>query len=234
MNSIAIVNAIFIKEIKDILKNIQVLFLFFIFPAIGAAMAAAMSGSAAETAFFLAIFASIHCIFTPIMTTSSIIAEEKEKNTLRVLIMSNVKPYHYLLSIGGFVFISTMVTGASFLLIGECSSNEIIPFLLTMAASTLISVVLGMAIGVNSKNMMSANGLAVPAGLIFGFLPMLASFNESIERIGKYTYGVQINKALSALSDFEWSSEFFLIVGGNFLVFLVFFIVLFKKKSLDE
>lgn len=57
-----------------------------------------------ELASVLPTFITMHIVMIPIINMANIIAEEKEKNTLRVLIMSNVKPMEYLIGIGLSVF----------------------------------------------------------------------------------------------------------------------------------
>ena len=127
------VSAIFCKQVKDVLKNTEVLILFIIYPVVAFVMTSAMSSTIGQELLFVSIFGVMHCVFAPIVTTATIISEEKEKNTLRTLIMSSVSPVEYLLSIGSFVLICTLVSGSSFILIGGYSGIDAVKLLAFMS-----------------------------------------------------------------------------------------------------
>jgi len=235
MNRVRIILGIFEKQIKDLLKNLQVLILFFVYPVVALIMTSAMSGQLdfGPATFFVSIFATMHSIFSPIVATISIISEEKEKNTLRALIMSNVKPLDYLISIGGFVFITTMLSGLIFLFAGDFTSEAILKLLLSMSIGTICSIILGLSIGAFSKNMAAANAIAVPVGMVFAFLPMLATFNKKIADVSRFTYGYQISKLISSdslkLAFADW-----MVILANLIVFIIMFIIVFKRNKLEN
>lgn len=231
MANVQVISGIFMKQVKDVLKNTQVLVLFFVFPLIALVMTNAISGQMEEQLLFLSIFGTMHTVFTPIVTTAAIIAEEKEKNTLRVLIMANVRPIQYLISIGSFVLLCSLLTGSSFIFIGQYGLEDAIKLLGCMAIGSILSVIVGMIIGAYAKSMTAANGIAVPVGMLFGFLPMLAAFNSTLEGISRFTYGQQISYLIQAPN--KVSVEGSLIIAGNFIVFLALFIVVFRKNRLD-
>ena len=51
--------------------------------------------------FFVNMFAVMYIGMAPLVAMSAIISEEKEKNTLRVLMMADVTPGQYLAGTGG-------------------------------------------------------------------------------------------------------------------------------------
>lgn len=225
------ITALFQKQLKDMLKNMPILVLFVIYPIVATVMTNAMSDQPEAVTMFLSVFATMHCVFTPIVATSSIIAEEKEKNTLRVLIMSNVTIQEYLLSIGGFVLIATLFTGCSFLFIHPQTLPASLLFLASVAIGGLISLALGMFIGLLSKNAAAANGLAVPFGMIFAFLPMLANFNKGIEAVSRFTYGQQISYLIAGKS---FTTFGIVILFINFIVLITVSTRLYKKSIADN
>jgi len=225
------VEAVFIKQVKDVRKDIQVLTLFFVYPLIAFIMCGSILIEGAESSFFITIFSTMHSIFTPIVVTAAIIAEEKEKNTLRVLMLSGVRPMEYLLSIGGFVLIGTLITSSLFVGIGNYSPSEAGRFLGAMAVGSTISIIMGMTIGAYAPNMMAANGLAVPIAMCFAFLPMLASFNEKVEQVARFTYSQQISQIIEHNSIKSFMSIGIILV--NSILIFVAFIVIFKRNRLD-
>lgn len=225
------IQALFIKQTKDILKNTPVLVLFLVYPVIAFIMTNAMKDQVGSGSFFLSIFATMHCAFSPIVATTSILSEEKENNTLRVLIMSNVTLREYFVSIGGFILITTLVSGSTFLLIADKSPYDCLIFLAAMGIGSILSIILGTCIGLYAKNASAANGLAVPCGMFFAFLPMLAYFNKGIGSISKFTYGQQIS---NLFDKGEISIFGILVICCNAVVLGVLASILYKKSLAEE
>ncbi len=222
--------ALLIKQIKDTLKNTPILVLFFVYPIIAFMMTSAMKNQPGVESF-ITIFATMHCVFTPVITMSSILSEEKENNTLRVLIMSNVTLKEYFISIGGFVLITTLITGSSFLFIANKTPLGSLTFLLSLLLGSMISIILGICIGLYAKNASAANGLAVPLGMVFAFLPMLAGFNKGVETFSRFTYGQQIAYLMNkgSLSGFG-----IIIICINVIVLAAAATVLFRRSLREE
>ncbi len=225
------ITALFQKQLKDSIRNMPVLVLFIVYPVIALVMTQAMKNQVGMGAFFVSIFATMHCVFTPIVTTSSIIAEEKEQNTLRVLFMSNVTLKEYLLSIGGFVLISNLITSCFFLLLTEFTPKQALLFLLAIGIGSFISIILGACLALFSKNASAANGLSVPFGMVFAFLPMLANFNSGIEAVSKFTFSQQISYLLAGK---ELTGFGLIVLGVNFIILCIVATVLYSKSISDD
>lgn len=224
------ITALFYKQTKDCFKNLPVLVLFFIYPIVALILIQAMKDQAGTGDLFISMFATMHCVFTPIVAASSFIGEEREKNTLRVLIMSNVRLNEYLLSVGGFVLIANLLTGLSFILFGNLAFDNIPAFILSLGTGSLISIILGCCIGLFSKNAAAANGIAVPIGIFFAFLPMLAKFNDGIKAIAKFTYGHHLSNLMVG----EDITILGIVVIAANLALLILISTLLYKKSLSE
>lgn len=190
------VRAVFVKQVWDTLKNLQVLVLFLVYPVVTFVMIQAMGAQGGDRYFFLSIFAVMHCVFTPMVSTAAVISEEKEKNTLRILVLSGVRPLEYLFSIGLFIWIAAQVTGLSFIAMGNCSFRQGALLFNLFTAGCLPSILLGLCIGLQARNMAGANAVAVPVGMVFAFLPMLAFFNKTIEKAARFIYSYQIGEAI--------------------------------------
>jgi ABC-2 type transport system permease protein len=90
------VKAIFKKQLKDTLKNKRVLIQFVIFPIFTFLIINSIPAEGNSNENIASLMAVIFTGMIPVSAMASIIAEEKEKNILRVLMMSNVKPLEYL------------------------------------------------------------------------------------------------------------------------------------------
>lgn len=94
------IRAIFIKQIIDTMKNKTIFIQFLLFPIMAIIMENIVKLEDMPEHFFVKLFFVIFIGMAPLTCISAIISEEKEKNTLRVLMMCNVKPWQYLISVG--------------------------------------------------------------------------------------------------------------------------------------
>lgn len=221
--------AIFKKQLKDTVKNKAVLIQFIMFPVMTLIMNNAIQITGMPDNFFVLLFAAMYIGMAPLTAISAIIAEEKEQNTLRVLLMSNVKPAAYLLGTGSYVWICCLLGSAVICFAGSYTPKERIFFMLTMSVGIFASLLLGAAIGTYSKTQMMATSLMVPVMIFFSFLPMLSLFNDTIAKVAKFTYSEQIRLALSEIGDPHISGESVCIVAANMLLFAGLFLTAYKK-----
>lgn len=223
---------IFKKQIKDTLKNKTIFIQFVMFPIMTLIMNNAIQLDNMPENFFVLLFAAMYIGMAPLTSISAIISEEKEKNTLRVLLMSNVRPHEYLLGVGSYVWLFCMLGSAVICISGKYSLKESAYFMLAMAIGIIASLLLGAAIGTYSRTQMMATSLSVPIMLLFSFLPMLSLFNDSIAKVAKYTYSEQIRLALAEISDPSFSGESACILAVNVLLFTGLFVAAYKKSEL--
>ena len=92
------------KQIRDTLRNKAVFIQFVMFPALAAFMTKSIQIEGMPANFFVKLFAAMYVGMAPFTSISAIISEEKEKNTLRVLLMADVTPWQYLAGVGSYVF----------------------------------------------------------------------------------------------------------------------------------
>ena len=219
------------KQLKDTLKNKTVLIQFIMFPLMTLIMENAISLPDMPELFFTKLFSVMYMGMAPLTSAAAIISEEKEKNTLRVLMMANVKPWEYLLGVGTYVWILCMA-GAGIMATGLPASD--IPFYLgVMAAGFVISIALGACIGIFSSNQMTATSLFVPVMLVFSFSPMLAMFNDKIEKVARIFYTQQLRVLMNQMSFEGIKPESILILTVNAVLAIALFFVAFKRKGLE-
>lgn len=225
--------AVFSKQLKETLKNKSILIQFLMFPVMVLIMENAIVLEGMPEHFFVKLFAVMFVGMAPLTCMSSILSEEKEKNTLRALMMSNVHPFEYLIGIGLYVWIMCMVGAAVFAVTGGYESKDFLMFMVIMAAGILLSELTGAVIGVFSKDQMAATSVTVPVMMVFSFLPMLSMFNESIEKIAKVTYSQQLSILINGLGTAEVKPESILVIAANFIISALLFALVFKKKGLE-
>lgn len=228
------VGAILWKQCKDTLKNKTILIQFLMFPFMSVIMESAIEIPGMPEHFFANLFAVMYVGMAPLTCVAAIISEEKEKNTLRVLKMCNVKSIEYLLGnavyIIGMCMLGSLVIG----LAGGYLNTGLLRFILIMLLGHCVSVLLGAAIGVVSKNQMMATSLTVPVMMILSFLPMLSMFNETIGRVAKYVFSQQLYLMLNNMNDIYLRLENIVIMGGNIVLVLTAFLWAYKKAFVNK
>ena len=224
--------AVFLKQINETFKNKTILIQFVLFPAFALIMENAIKLQDMPEHFFVKLFSVMFVGMAPLTCMSSILSEEKEKNTLRALLMSNVKPVQYLLGVGSYLWLMCMAGSVVFALCGQYRGKELVAFLLIMAAGILLSILVGAAIGVFSRNQMTATSITIPVMMVFSFLPMIATFNEKIAKFAKITYSQQISMLINNINDVPIEMENVVILLANMLVAIVLFLLAFYRKGL--
>ena len=225
------ISTVFLKQIRETLKNKPILIQFLMFPVLAVIMETAVKIEDMPEHFFAKLFAVMFVGMAPLTCMSSVISEEKEKNTLRVLMMSNVKPVQYLLGIGSYIWIMCMAGAAVFAVLCEFESTEIMKFMLIMAVGIIISILVGAVIGIAAENQMTSTSVTLPVMMILSFLPMLSMFNETIEKIARVTYTQQISRIVN--NNFEGMGEGVIVIAINFVLAVALFFLAYRKKGME-
>ncbi len=224
--------AVFKKQLADTLKNSTVLIQFVMFPVLIVLMNHAVHIEGMPDNFFVCLFSTMYIGMAPLTSMAAIVSEEKEKNTLKVLMMSNVKPAEYLLGVGGYIWFICMIGSAVFCLEGKYMKKEAILFMGIMAIGIFISLLIGAAIGTLSSNQMMATSITVPVMMIFSFLPMLSMFNEKIETIAKFIYSQQISILISQIKHWQLDIASILVIISNIVIAALLFTFSYRKCGL--
>lgn len=183
--------------------------------------------------FFVNLFAVMYIGMAPLTSIASIISEEKEKNTLRVLIMSNVKPHEYLLGTGSYVWSACMLGSIVICTAGRYNLQSGIAFMSIMAIGILTSLLIGAIIGIWSTTQMMATSITVPVMMVFSFVPMLSLFNSTIKKIAGMLYSEQISRMLNQINSLRFHAENIGAIVMNMLIAAILFIIIFKKCRLS-
>lgn len=218
------------KQLKDTLKNKTVLIQFVMFPAMTLIMENAVRLENMPDHFFTKLFSVMYIGMAPLTSAAAIISEEKEKNTLRVLMMANVKPWEYLAGISVYVWSLCMI-GALVMSSGLPASD--IPFyLMIMGLGFLISILIGSCVGIFARNQMVSTSLVMPVMMILSFAPMLAMFNDKIEKVARLFFTQQIRVIFDTMSFGDAGKTGIAIIAVNACAALGLFCISFRKNSL--
>ncbi|MBR5419696.1 MAG: ABC transporter permease [Lachnospiraceae bacterium] len=219
------------KQIRDTFKNLTILIQFVLFPLMSIIMEKMIKLDNMPEHFFTKLFAVMYIGMAPLMAAASIIAEEKEKNTLRVLRMADIKPWQYLAGTGIYVWTICMVGAA--VMSTELDASERLFFTGVMGVGFLLSVVAGACIGIFAKNQMKATSLVMPCMMVLSFVPMFSQFNGKVKDAAVILYTQQLRNIFDEMSLKAFSGTDAVILGANALLCILLFVLAFRKKGLE-
>lgn len=165
------IQAIFMKDYKEFSRNYAVSVMVFL-PLI-LAFAYNKIGTSSIDAYFL----PINLVFAVVTAyvQCCLIAEEKEKNTLRNLMLSPASLADILIGKSLFVFIVTVVVvSLAIFLVGYEPANLLI-LAIALLLSTVFYIALGTLCGLFAKTIMEASIIMMPVMFIFSFGPFALS-----------------------------------------------------------
>ncbi len=224
---------IYRKQLKDTKKNVALWIQFVMFPVMAAIMENSIRVEGMPEHFFVGMFTVMHVGMAPLTVSAAIISEEKEKNTLRMLLFANVKPLEYLCGTGGFVFTACMAGGVAFGFLGGYTGEKLLLFCLIMAAGILASMLFGAAIGVWSRTQIAATAVMTPVMMVFAFLPMLAMFNQTIEKIADIVYSQHIQLLMNSLNaGTPAEAKNVIAIAANVMIAAVLFGIAYRRRGL--
>ena len=166
---------------------------------------------------------------------SSILAEEKEKNNLKTLLLSGVNTSEYLLS----TLAAPAVLSAIYLIIAplilDVPIDHLPNYCIIGSATALAIVLLYLLLGLLVKSQVMAQVVTVPTMLITAFLPMLSSMDKTVAKVTDYSFMGLFTKFFTKWEDFSWHSA--ILQTSSLIVWILVLLVLIvlaarqQKKS---
>lgn len=133
-----------------------------------------------------------------------LLAEEKEKKTLRVLMTSSVNGLEFFLGSILPVFIVTVILNYILMPISGfiITGSNLVLFTIVSVISSLISCIIGMILGIFAKNQVSAGTLMTPVLMIFIFIPIFSEIIKSLADISKFMFtGILMEMTMNMASN---------------------------------
>lgn len=180
----------------------------------------------------------MNCAMCSVIIPSTSIAEEKEKFTLRTLMLSNVNSMEFLTSKILLGFLVTMVGNILVFLLSGSPMSGFVVFLIASILGSLSLNLISAILGVLSRDQASASVLQIPVMLIILIPTMLGNMNAVLHAIGKFT-------PIQAMMDIYYHGVEGLFFTSNVLInfiILLIWIVLsvalftwaYKKRGMDN
>ncbi len=233
------VKAIYQKEMVDMIKNVNALIMFalpLVFAVLYSKVMPIQEALGADWLLMLTV--ALNLCMAPLSLLPMIIAEEKEKNTLRTLMLSNVSAMEF---IGGKVLAvytaTELINLLLFILIGVAWSQLSI-FLLVTSLGSICLLVIGAVFGLLARDQMSTGLYSVTGMLLFLLPTVFSSFNSFFSSLSKIIPTAVIFRLFTMMVQGEgnwidWVSNLAVLLIWTFCSLIVFKWI-FKRKGIDR
>ncbi|MCL2820610.1 MAG: ABC transporter permease [Oscillospiraceae bacterium] len=224
--------ALFAKDIKSLAYNIFIISGLLIMPVMAIMFTFGMDEPDVWLADFLI---KMNILINGANIICVMIAEEKEKHTLSVLIASTVSGADFLISkvlvTGLLTFISN---GVLYFIMGLGSILPFGTFMLMTGIAILPVTVVGAIIGLLCKTQAAASTAVTPVMMLLVFLPMFIP-QESFfaESIFKYVFSEQMSLGLASIYNGEPFLSNIIIITINFAILATAFGFIYKKRGIS-
>lgn len=228
-------SAMLVKEYHDLKSNVSILSIL-VLPIFLAVLYSRMDGS---QDFSIAFIFVINVAFITMYVQSILLAEEKEKNTLQVLLLSPASTTEIMAGKSIISVILTIIMFVVSILIMGVSIESPLMLSIVLLIGTILFAALGTLVGLLSENMVQITVYILPLSFLFGFSPMIEMFfpDGVIADILSYTPGSYMMEAcLGAINGDAFSSyqEAVIWLAGWMIVALAVTLIVLKKKSLSK
>lgn len=236
--SIRKIRVLYQKDFLDMIKNISIV-ISALLPLFFAVLYKYLLGNLGILEdYLLSLILSMNLTMTAVMLPATSIAEEKEKHTLRTLMLSNVSGFEFCMS--------KMLATGTFMLITNILIYVIVgmdwiylpAFTAAAAVGAVPLIVLGAAVGLAARDQMTAGVYEVPLMLLFLLPSIFFGMNPVTEVIGKITPCSAVVQLISQITGGTWLSKDTLFYSLVILIWIILsigiFVLLFRKKGVDN
>lgn len=228
------VKIMFQKDMVDLFNNPNVLVVCLI-PVIFGILYSKLGILGDQVLFMISI---MNMSMVPLMLSSTTIAEEKEKYTLRTLMLSNISAGEFLLAKAIMSIVILDLIGIIMFLTSNNDMKYLIGYVLITTFCSIPIILLGCAIGIISRDQMTAGLYQLPVMLVIMLPVMLAPINKTIANIANL---VPTNSYVNMFTRYFKGNLFDSKMIADFAVVIVWilvttggFYVIYKKNSIDN
>lgn len=228
------IKAVFKKQMMNTPHNIGILIQFSIYPIL--MFIIVLSSSQLDDIGKMQVAMSLSTIFvglTPMLVINNTTREDRATSTLRMLIMSTVKPIEYFIGINTWILLLSLVDAFVFGILGGFSGLRLIIFVSGLMFGVLTTLMLGsvFSIAIRGSSQLVIGFISI-ISMLNGMLPIFASGNKSVLNVTKYWYTQQVMDIMGDLIDNFYGNFYFrfIIIGANLLLFYILFIIFYKKN----
>ena len=233
--SIRRVNALFKKEAKDLSKNINVLFMC-ILPIILCIMYSKLFCDSQEgKLYILNLCLNMNFVVVSGFMITMMIAEEKEKNTLRTLMLAGVSPLEFLIGKAIIILLISLVNNIAIFFIMGMELSYLGYFILITPLVVISMMEFGAVIGIVARDQMSTCTIGMPLFMSILLLPSFSVINDVCKVIANFLPNYNMEMLLNEIFTNEnlninFAYNIAIILGWIIMGAAVFAYTYSKKK----
>ena len=235
--SVKRIGAILIKELQEFKSNMNVLVMYLIPVMIFAIFKGLINDMPASftISFSLVMLVGEVCVFVPAM----LIAEEKEKKTLNVLMISPARPFEVFAGKGLITFLTVMLTAVALSLSAGADLQHMPVILVGTSLITIVCTLFGMIIGLFAQNQMATGMIGLPIILPFIMMPYLTIMgNDTIIKIAHiiptYYYFRMIDLGIGQQKGLGDMLTYIGALAVSALISFGLLLVIYRKRGLES
>ncbi|SIS49590.1 ABC transporter permease [Salimicrobium flavidum] len=226
------IQAVVIKDYRDLLKNAYMLSTAVI--PLFLAFAINQREEVQSPAMFMPI--TISMVIVGAFIQASVIAEEKEKNTLRGLLMSPLNTAEIFIGKSLLSAILTIIMIVAVILIGNINMpDQTLLFTAAILISLTIFISIGTILGLVSRTVMETSVIGIPVLFVFGMSDIFQTMIESewVIDVTGYLPDQQFVQLLLQLQNGQAVGEHFLVLSTWAIALVILTIFIFKKRRFN-
>ena len=178
---------------------------------------------------------TMNITMTGTVVTSTLLAQEKEKHTLRTLMTSSVSGVEFFL--GSMIPPLAEIMLVNIILIPLSGISFAAINLGMYVLATLLASLTSCILGIFARSQMSAGTLTTPLILVFMLVPTFASIVPSIQKVSRFLYTGVIAEMASAYASgktFHMSALHMIVLAGEILLAFLLFLLCYKKNGYEK
>lgn len=201
-----------------------------------------MNGGADESfsPYFTLLMCSVLTLSViPLNILAMLISEEKEKHTLRSLMMANVSGAEFIASKAAVCLILMIAESVIIYFLCGLAMNLFVLYLGVIFIVSLAIIIFGAVVGISAKDQMAAGTLGTPLMMLFLVPPVFSTMNNFFEKVSVLVPTTSLYTIYgAAYSKLPLMSRDNMIAFGVCVAWIVIGIIVFmriyKKKGLDD
>lgn len=191
------------------------------------------------SSFVVVMCSVMNLAVVPVTVLSMMVAEEKEKNTMRTLMLCDVSSFEFLISKALVVLGIIEVCALMIFVITGTAFEYLIGYLLLTMLTSMSLMFFGAIIGLIAKDQMETGTIGAPVMMLFMLPPLMGNLNETIRMLsivvpttGYQNLMVELFSGQSLFASNLWINYLVIVLWVILSAFL--FRSIFKKKGLDN
>ena len=198
----------------------------------------ASGGMAGMNAYALAMGMLMNVSMMGFYCTAAALAEEKEKNTLRTLMTSSVNGLEFFLgSLIPVVLMSEVVNILCvFITHVPMTPAQWGAYIAVTTTASVIAAVVGMILGIFSKNQVTASTITTPVVLVFMMIPMFTGFSETLQKISMFFFTGIAFDAIANISSGLPAVDIkgIAVLTAEMVLSVFLFLVLYRRNGFER